>query len=492
MDEPVRVQRGEPGDELGQRGAEPALVAAPAGSHVVQQRSPLDQLHREPPLTALLDQLAERDEVGMMHILHGTELGLEPEQAIGADALQCLERHPRAALAVERLVDHAHAAATQRAEDLEPAGELSPGDVRRHEVRGAHRFRVAVAHELDHERTALRTGLDVLLGARTGVAAQPTRDQVLDRVLRQAPHHARYTILVSSGLAGVLQESARNPRVRAHEAEYLERRLHQILDACRAAWPALGVPERAFVRHLAEHLPEDGDLDTCLFRMHYPDLYLACGCAVQDPAALRVFDGKILRQTVPVLQRMGLSASQIDEVVQVVRAKLLVAEEPGRAPPIASYAGHGALVGWVRTATRRTALSLRRNKDEQIGSGDDGHGLTRIPIPADVELDYLKHRYQAEFKQAVEDALAGLDAEQLRILRLHYTDGLSIDRIGALLGVHRATAARWIRAASEAVRDETRRLLHARLGLSAAELDSLAGLVQSQLHLSLDRLLRSP
>jgi RNA polymerase sigma-70 factor, ECF subfamily len=329
------------------------------------------------------------------------------------------------------------------------------------------------------------------VGADALQRLEPTRDQLLDRVLRQAPHDARYTILVSSDLAGVFQEYVKNPGVRRHAAADLERRLHEILDACRAAWQALSVPEHEFVRHLAEHLPEEGDLDSCLSRMHCPDLYLACGCAVQDPAALAAFDGKILSQTVPVLQRMGLPTSQIDEVVQVVRAKLLVADERGRPPLIASYAGHGALVGWVRTAARRTALSLRRNKDEQIGGGDDDHGLKRIPIPADVELDYLKNRYQAEFKQAVEDALATLGAEQLRILRLHYTDGLSIDRIGALLGVHRATAARWIRAASDAVRDETRRLLHARLGLSAAELDSLSRLVQSQLHLSLDRLLQS-
>src|SRR5262249_15767859 len=136
----------------------------------------------------------------MMHILHGTELGLEPEQAIGADALQRLERHPHAAGAVDGLVDHAHAAATQRPEDLEPAGELSPGGVRRPEVRGVPRFRVAVARELDHERTAVRAGLDVPLGARAGIAGEPTRDQLLDRVLREAPHHARYTIPVSLGL----------------------------------------------------------------------------------------------------------------------------------------------------------------------------------------------------------------------------------------------------------------------------------------------------
>lgn len=246
------------------------------------------------------------------------------------------------------------------------------------------------------------------------------------------------------------------------------------------------------MRHLAEHLPDEGDLDSCLSRMHCPDLFLACGCAAGDQPALAAFDESVLSQAVPVLHRMGFSASQIDEALQVVRAKLLVAGEPGHRPLIASYAGRGALVGWVRTTARRTALSTRRNKDEQIGGVDPGRGLERMLPPADMELEYLKGRYQPEFKQAVEDAIATLPAEQVKILRLHYTEGLSIDRIGALLNVHRATAARWIRAASEAVRDETRRRLHERLRLSVNELDSLAGLVQSQLHLSLSRLLKTP
>jgi RNA polymerase sigma-70 factor (ECF subfamily) len=297
---------------------------------------------------------------------------------------------------------------------------------------------------------------------------------------------------MSAGFAEMFRQHARHPEVRQCASSDLERRLHEILDACRAAWPGLDVPADRFVRHLAENLPDEGALDSSLARMHCPDLYLACGCAAGDPAALAAFDSNVLDQAVPVLHRMGLSASQSDEVIQVMRAKLLVADERGHQPLIASYAGRGALVGWVRTATRRTALSMRRNKDEQIGGAEQGRGLERIPFPADMELDYLKGRYQSEFKQAIEDAIATLDTEQLKILRLHYTDGLSIDRIGALLSVHRATAARWIRAASDAVRDETRRRLHERLRLSASELDSLARLVRSQLHLSLGRLLQTP
>lgn len=305
------------------------------------------------------------------------------------------------------------------------------------------------------------------------------------------PDGARYTAAVSSVLADVFRQNVRNPHVQDCASPDLERRLHEILDISRATWPGLDVPEDAFVRHLAENLPDEGDLDGSLARMHCADLYLAYGCVVSDPAALAAFDRSVWGQVAPVLHRMGLSASQVDEVVQVMRAKLLVSDEGGHRPLMTSYAGRGALVGWVRTATRRTALSMGRNMDEQLCGAEEDRDLERIPLPADMELDYIKGRYQAEFKQAVEDAIATLDAEHMRVLRLYYTDELSVDRIGALLGVHRATAARRVRAASEAVRAETRRLLRARLALSANEIDSLAGLVQSQLHLSLGRLLKT-
>src|SRR5688572_30340522 len=103
-------------------------------------------------------------------------------------------------------------------------------------------------------------------------------------------------ILVSWALAEIFQNHASNPSVGKCPPTDLERRLREILDACRAAWPGLEVPEDAFVRHLAENLPDEGDLDSCLSRMHCSDLYLACGCAAGDPAALAAFDGRVLNR----------------------------------------------------------------------------------------------------------------------------------------------------------------------------------------------------
>jgi RNA polymerase sigma-70 factor, ECF subfamily len=55
--------------------------------------------------------------------------------------------------------------------------------------------------------------------------------------------------------------------------------------------------------------------------------------------------------------------------------------------------------------------------------------------------------------------------------------------------VHRATAARWLQQAKGALVDALRSALAQRLGIDHAACDSLVGLVQSRIDLSLERTL---
>jgi RNA polymerase sigma-70 factor (ECF subfamily) len=57
-----------------------------------------------------------------------------------------------------------------------------------------------------------------------------------------------------------------------------------------------------------------------------------------------------------------------------------------------------------------------------------------------------------------------------------------------MFGVHRATVARWIAAAKQAVLDRTRRLLMQDLQLGRDDVDSLIRLVQSRIELADDPL----
>ncbi|MEM9461696.1 MAG: transcriptional regulator, partial [Myxococcota bacterium] len=64
-----------------------------------------------------------------------------------------------------------------------------------------------------------------------------------------------------------------------------------------------------------------------------------------------------------------------------------------------------------------------------------------------------------------------------------------IDRIGAIYGVHRATAARWIARARAQLLEGTRAEFAARTSVSAEHCDSLFALMRSQLDVSLPGLL---
>jgi RNA polymerase sigma-70 factor (ECF subfamily) len=268
----------------------------------------------------------------------------------------------------------------------------------------------------------------------------------------------------------------------------LEALLARVCELARAAWPEVELEAPRFVAHLARHLPTTSPVEA-LEQLHLEDLYLACACAHGVPAALLAFESHLLREVDVAVARMKLPPTTVDEVRQQLRQKMLVStpEAPAR---LAAYPGTGPLVGWVRAAALWIALDLQRR-----GTGEahaDDASLPLLVEPGDdPELAYLKSTYRAEFNEAFAQALTALSPRQRNVLRLKYLDGLSIDQLGALYGVHRATAARWAVAAQEALLEETRRRLTERLRLTHSQLDSVLRLISSQLDVNLSRLLRS-
>lgn len=268
--------------------------------------------------------------------------------------------------------------------------------------------------------------------------------------------------------------------------------LQDVIDRARAGWPELDLDEAGFLAHVERGVGRPlAQLDASeLAALHAADLWLAFGCSVGDPAALAAFDGEVLSQTGMLLGRMQPKPELVDEVRQALRHKLLVAE-PGQRPRIAEYAGRGPLQAWVRVTAVRAALDLLRAQGVRTGADVEPDDLARDGGDSP-ELEYVKERYRPQFKAAFQEALRGLDAEQRNVLRLHVVEGLNIDEIGALFKVHRSTVARWIAAARNQVLAAARKRLRAELGLSAGEFDSLAGVVRSQLDLSVAKILDNP
>jgi RNA polymerase sigma-70 factor (ECF subfamily) len=145
----------------------------------------------------------------------------------------------------------------------------------------------------------------------------------------------------------------------------------------------------------------------------------------------------------------------------------------------------------VRVAATRDLIHMVQRDKREIRVGDDQQILDLLVPAHDPELRYIGAMYHDAMTAAVRSAFAALETRERRLLRLAMLDGLTIDDLGKLHGVHRATAARWLADARERVLELTRAQLTEVLGASASEVDSIVRLVHSRVEVSLDRLLQT-
>ena len=258
--------------------------------------------------------------------------------------------------------------------------------------------------------------------------------------------------------------------------------------AC-AAWPALAVDPADLARWVAARTSAAGEAPPLA---HAGDMCLAFACAHRVPGAVEAFHHAYDRIIARVLSRRRAQADVADDAAQIVHERLLVAA-PGALPKISEYAGTGSLKSWVSTTAATTVLMMhraagRRREDAEVEDGA-GAPVAASPLP---DLAYMKARYKNELEGAVVAALARLGDRERTLLRLHLGELVSIDRIGAMYKVDRSTAARWLAAARASLIAAARGEAKDRLRLDDNECDSIAALVQSELHVSVARLLGSP
>jgi RNA polymerase sigma-70 factor (ECF subfamily) len=215
------------------------------------------------------------------------------------------------------------------------------------------------------------------------------------------------------------------------------------------------------------------------------DLYLADACARLDPGALTIFEKRYLPVAKRAVERLKVTPLAGDEAIAELREKLFVAR-PGQKPQIAQYSGRGSLQAWVRSVVVHAAMRADRDVARRSALSD----VPEQAEPLTPELVHLKSKYQEEFQAALVEAVNGLSDRDRNVLRQRYLDGLNIDALGVLYGVHRATAARWVSDASEALLDAVSKRLAKRLGLQKGELEGMINMARSGLDLTLSRIFR--
>jgi RNA polymerase sigma-70 factor (ECF subfamily) len=265
----------------------------------------------------------------------------------------------------------------------------------------------------------------------------------------------------------------------------LDAALGAALERARTAWPDLSLDDTTFVTHLAARLAAKAPWREELAKTAIEELFLACACYVGETRALATLDARFLDAVPRYVAHLDRSPAFAEDVRQALREKLLLG--PGGAAKIGEYAGRGPLGGWLRVAAIRTGLNARRGR-ARADAPTAELGETEA-APGHPEVDLLRARYAGAVQHALEVTVRALPVDQRNVLRMHYLDDLSIDRVAAVYGVHRSTAARWIADAREAILAETMRRLGEELAATGSEIRSIVALVQSQLDMSLRALL---
>lgn len=254
----------------------------------------------------------------------------------------------------------------------------------------------------------------------------------------------------------------------------LERELRDILAAAHAAWPTLSIADAEFLAYVADRV---SPREPSLAALRTTDLYVACGCMRGDARACGLLDAEFFSVVGRALSKMRLAPEKVDDVRQSLREHLLVGDG---APHLREYTGKGDLRAWIKVSAVRAGLKVLRREKRETHASDDALLLAEA-AGDDPEISYIKQVFRTQFKAAFQEALDSLTARDKNLLRQHVVDGLSVDDVGALYKVHRATAARWIADAREVLLKETRRHFMSHARVSRTECDSIMRLVHSQL-----------
>jgi RNA polymerase sigma-70 factor, ECF subfamily len=249
----------------------------------------------------------------------------------------------------------------------------------------------------------------------------------------------------------------------------------------RDAWPSVTVDPIAWVRAIAPHAPNPLDPAEPLRGLLVADHYLAFACGTGDPAAVAVCDAMLVREAGFAADGNRMHASMRDEATQIVREQLF-APRGDKPPAIHNYSGRGALRAWMRVSISRELVRLAKAQNRSTSLEE--HLIADAGVAEDPVMEELKAKYRSELANAFRMALGELPARDRTLLRYQLIDGLSIDEIGAIFKVHRATAARWLQKIRDDLVERTRAMMAESLGVDTDEAASIVRLVQSQLDVS--------
>jgi RNA polymerase sigma-70 factor, ECF subfamily len=238
--------------------------------------------------------------------------------------------------------------------------------------------------------------------------------------------------------------------------------------------------------------------------MQADDLCLIIACERGDESAWT----DLVERFTPTVRSAARSASAnedaAEDLSQSIWAELygLRTRKDGMpASKLAYYSGRGSLAGWLRAVVAQLAVDVFRKQSRLVQTEEDtdldrlardthiAEGQAVLAGMPNPEQSMSNRLAQTGLQQALNKSVRELDAEDRLLVKLYYFDNLRLREVGAVLGVHEATASRRLSRIQSDLRKRVTKILIDEHGWTQAETERSFAEVAQHLDTDLEALL---
>ncbi|MGC1342920.1 MAG: sigma-70 family RNA polymerase sigma factor [Candidatus Binataceae bacterium] len=220
--------------------------------------------------------------------------------------------------------------------------------------------------------------------------------------------------------------------------------------------------ERAIEHRFAAGLANPAEIEVFLESLHVEDLALAMACRTGNAEAWSEFDARYHSVIESFARTIARDIDRAREIESSLYGDLFDAARVGnpRRSPLDHYHGRSAMAAWLRVViVRREADWLREHYHTNAATAADAEPIARGDRNHAPPADPDRARLIPMLAQALDGALAGLDARDRIRLSYYYVQGLTLAQTGALLGEHESSVSRNLARIRLAIRQGVARAL---------------------------------
>jgi RNA polymerase sigma-70 factor (ECF subfamily) len=258
-------------------------------------------------------------------------------------------------------------------------------------------------------------------------------------------------------------------------------------------WPNFAPYKEQFVARIAQSVENNAEESTAISLLRAEDLLLATAALAGCSEAQANLEG-LIRETIrpALLKYLRSDEPLVEEVAQCTVVDVLYGRQAGRRAKLATYSGGGRLTGWLTTVAKHTANDHLKQRGRMPGhelNELDAHAAPPLPDDDQDTAPYLRD-YGKQLMSAIKRAIEDLPAKPRTLLKMSLVEGMSIDEIGRFYGVHRATAAKWIKEAKLLIVDQSQQAFCGQTGAATTDFKSIVRVLVGYVDVSIERMLR--